>query len=241
MDIMTRTLQGSEEKVGGIWGVVTHPAHARKGIFRTLMHKSHEYFADKSYKFSILNTSKSLIAYALYQKLGYRDAIIYRGVYKVIKDTKKTTEKRGKKTGMDWNKILEIYNQATQDKTGFVIRDTQYGKMLETRKRIQPKKCIVTNKGYALLKEDSGNVAIQEIIALTKDEISKLITHSESEATKTVIAEAVLNNNLQKAYLSSGFMIFQDSYDLLMSKPLAKASFKEVYGNKFYAAATDYF
>jgi predicted acetyltransferase len=72
MDITTRTLEGSEEKVGGIWGVVTHPAFTRKGISTALMQKSHEYFKEEGYKFSLLNTSKSLIAHAFYQKLGYR-------------------------------------------------------------------------------------------------------------------------------------------------------------------------
>jgi len=241
MDIATCTLQGSEENVGGIWGVVTHPAHARKGIFTALMQRSHEYFREKGYNFSLLNTSKSLIAYALYQKLGYRDVIVYPSAYKVIKETRKATKKSGKKTKLDWNKILEIYNQVTQDKTGFVVRSTQYGKMLETRKRIQPGKSIVTDKGYALLKEDTGNVAVQEIIALTKEEVSKLITQIEGKAAKAVIAEAVLDNDLQRAYLSRGFMFLEDSYDLLMFKPLTNASFTEVYGNEFYAAATDYF
>ena len=36
MDIETRTTQNSVEKVGGIWGVVTHPAYARKGIFKRI-------------------------------------------------------------------------------------------------------------------------------------------------------------------------------------------------------------
>lgn len=113
--------------------------------------------------------------------------------------------------------------------------------MLETRKIIQPEKCIVTGKGYALLKEDRGNVSVQEMIALTKEETSKLITQSEGKATKTVIAETVLDTSLQRAYLSHGFMILEDSYNLLMFKPLTNASFMEVYGNKFYAAATDFF
>ncbi len=242
MDIVTRTIQGSEEKVGGIWGVVTHPAHARKGISTALMQKSHEYFKEKGYKFSLLNTSKSLIAYGFYQKLSYRDVMGYTGTYKVIKKkSRKTTKKSGGSSKLDWNRVFEIFNQATQDKTGFVIRDTQYGKMLETRKRIQRGKSIVTNKGYALLKEDGGNVAVQEIIALTKEEISRLIPQIEGEAKKTVIAEAVRDADLQKAYLSRGFMILEDSYEVLMSKSLTSASFREVYGNKFYAAATDYF
>jgi len=233
MDIATRTLESSEEKVGGIWGVVTHPAYARKGISTALMKRSHEYFREEGYKFSLLNTSKSLIAYRFYRKLGYRDILNYPSVYKVITKQKKITKKINRKIKLDWNKVLEIFDQATKDHTGFVVRSPRYGKMLETRKRVQPRKSIVADKGYALLKEEGGNVGIREIIAFTKEETDRLITQSEEKAKKTVIAEAVLNNDLQKAYLSHGFMLLEDSYGLLMSKPLTKANFREVYGHKF--------
>ena len=113
--------------------------------------------------------------------------------------------------------------------------------MLETRKRVQPRKSIVADKGYTLLKEEGGNVAIRELVAFTKEETDRLITQSEENTKKTIIAEAVHNNNLQKDYLSHGFMLLEVSYDLLMSKPLTKEKFREVYGHKFYAAATDYF
>lgn len=119
MDIATRTLKESEENVGGIWGVVTHPAHARKGIFKALMQKSHNYFKEQGYKFSLLYTSKILIAYALYHKLGYEDTIGSPSAYKVIKETKKTAKKTRKKIKLDWDKILELYNQATKNYTGF--------------------------------------------------------------------------------------------------------------------------
>ena len=242
MDIVARTTEGSDEKVGGVWGVVTHPAHARKGIFTALMQKSHEYFKEQGYKFSLLNTSKSLIAYAFYQKLGYRGVTGYPSAYKVVKQTRKTERKSGKKNAkLDWSGVLEMFNHVMKDRSGFVVRSTRYRKMLETRRMIQPKKCVVTGKGYALLNEDKGNVSIREIVASTKEEVSKLITHSESKATKTVIAEVVIDNTLRRAYQSHRFMILEDSYDLLMYKPLTNASFMEVYGNKFYAAATDYF
>lgn len=241
MDIATLTLLGLAEDVGGIWGVVTDPAHARKGIFKALMQRSHAYFEEKGYRFSLLNTGKSLIAYAFYQKLGYRDVTVYPSAYKIIKKPKKSLTKKDRKTKLDWSRVLKIFTEATQDRAGFVIRDASYRKMLETRKRIQSDKCIVTDKGYALLKEDKGNVTVQEIIASTKEEMSKLITQIEDKATKIVIAEAVLDRDLQSAYLSQGFMILEDSYDVLMYKPLTNEGFTEVYGNKFYAAATDYF
>lgn len=242
MNIATRTLQGSEEEVGGIWGVVTHPSYSRKGISTALMQESHEYFREKGHKFALLNTSKSLIAYSYYRKLGYGDVIAYASAYKVIKDAgKKASKKISRKNRPDWNKILKIYDQIMESRSGFVIRDMQYLKMLEVRKRIQPEKLIVSEEGYALLKEDEGNVAVQEIVALTNEEADKLITQIEGKATKTIIADAVLDNNLQRAYLSHGFLILENSYDVLMCKSLAKASFKEIYGDEFYVAATDYF
>ncbi len=241
MDIATRTLEGSEEKVGGIWGVVTHPAYAREGISTVLMERSHEYFREEGYRFSLLNTSKSLVAYRFYRKLGYKGVMTYPSVYKVITKQKKMPEKINRKMRLDWNKVLEIFDQATKDRTGFVVRSPRYGKMLETRKRIQPRKSIVADKGYALLKEEGGNVAIQEIVAFTREETDRLIIQSEEKAKKTIIAEAVLNNDLQKAYLSHRFMLLEDSYDLLMSKALTRTNFRKIYGRKFYAAATDYF
>jgi predicted acetyltransferase len=241
MDMATRTLESSEEKVGGIWAVVTNPAHARKGISTALMKRSHEYFREEGYKFSLLNTSKSLIAYRFYRKLGYKDVMAYPSVYKVINRQKGITRKVSRKTKLNWNKVLEIFDQATKDQTGFVVRTPRYGKMLETRKGVHPRKSIVSDNGYALLKEERGDVSIREIVAFTEEETSRLITQSEEKAKKTVIAEAVLNNDLQKSYLSHGFMLLEDSYDLLMSKPLTNANFREVYGHKFYAAATDYF
>ena len=204
------------------------------------MKRSHEYYRKEGYKFSLLNTSKSLIAYRFYRKLGYKDVTAYPSVYKVITKQKKIAKKISRNK-VDWNKVLEIFNQATKDQTGFTVRSLRYGKMLEKTKRVQPRKSIVADKGYALLKEEGGNVTIREVVAFTKKETDRLITQSEEEAKKTVIAEAVLNTDLQKAYLSRGFMLLEDSYDLLMSKPLTKANFREVYGDKFYAAASDYF
>jgi len=241
MDIDTRILEDSQEKVGGIWGVVTHPAYARRGISTTLMQKCHEYFRKGGYKFSLLNTSKSLVAYAFYQKLGYRDVTVYPSVYKVIIETKTSTKKTREKVELNWKKILTIYNQATKGLTGFVIRDRQYGRMLEARKTIQPEKCIVTPKGYALLSDTEGSITVQELTALTKEEISKLITQVEARAKKTVVDQAVLDENLQKTYQSHGFMMLEDSYNVLMYKSLTDTTFAETYGNKFYATAADFF
>ncbi|NIO38116.1 GNAT family N-acetyltransferase [Candidatus Bathyarchaeota archaeon] len=241
MDIVTRTIQDSEEVVGGIWGVVTHPVHARKGIFKTLMQRSHSYFKEQGYKFSLLYTSKILIAYAFYRKLGYKDTMVYPSAYKIIKEERKTAKKTRKKIKLDWGKLVELYNQKTKNCTGFVIRDKQYGRMLETRKRIQPEKSVVTDKGYAFLREDEGNMYIKEIIALSKEETGKLISEIEEKTAKEIIYEKVAGKDTLETCKSHGYMIMREGYDLLMSKQLADTTFTETYAKKFYTTSADSF
>ncbi len=241
MDIQTRTLHEAEETVGGIWGVVTHPVHARKGIFKALMQKSHDYFREQGYRFSFLYTSKILIAHAFYRRLGYNDTVIYSSAYKTVKDMKKTARRPGKKSKLDWDKVSDLYNRVTRNFTGFVIRDKQYRRMLETRKKIQPAKSIVTDKGYALLRENEGNTYVRELMTLTRKEKSKLILQIEKKTAKTVIDEKVVDKDTLNAYQSQGYKIMRQGYDVLMSKQLADATFTETYGHRFYATSVDSF
>ncbi len=240
MDIATRTLQKVEEPVGGIWGVVTHPLHARKGIFKALMQRSHTYFEEQGYKFALLYTSRILIAYAFYVKLGYKDAVAYSSAYKIIRETG-AHKKAKKKTKLDWDLILGLFNQTTTNCTGFVVKDKQYGTMLEKRKRIQPENSIVTAKGYALLRKDEGNIFIQELVAKTKEDASKLVAKIDKGTAKAVINGMVVNELILDTYRSAGYMIMSEGYGLLMSKQLANATFTETYGDKFYTSSADSF
>ncbi len=241
MDIETRTLQRSVEAVGGVWGVVTSPTHARKGVFKVLMMRSHDYFEEQGYKFSLLYTSKILIAHAFYKRLGYRDVAAHSSAYKLMRGTAKPPQRIEKKEKVDWSRIQRIYNQATENCTGFVVRDREYGKMLETRKRIQPEKTIVTDKGYVLLKASEGVTFVQELIALTKKDVDNLVTRVEERTEKAVIDQKVQDKNAMDTYQSRGYMILKKGYDLLMSKQLTTATFRETYGPQFYATSADFF
>jgi predicted acetyltransferase len=241
MDLATRTLDGAKETVGGIWGVATHPAYAKRGISTALMQRSHQYFTEKDYRFALLTSGRPLVAYAFYQKLGYQEMVAFPSAYKVIEKRNKSTKPSAKKTKLDWRKILKIHNQATEDLTGLVVRDKQYGKSLKTRKKIQPEKSVITDEGYALLKEQEGNVAVQEIIAITTEALGKLIDLIEEKATKTITDRIVLDEKTLNTYQSHGYMVLEDSFNVLMAKPLEKISFREVYGEKFYMSNLDSF
>ena len=242
MDLATRTLDGSTELAGGVCGVATLPSHSRKGISTTLMHRAHQYFQEQRYRFSFLLTSQYLIAFAYYQKLGYKIAIEFPSAYKILqKANESKTAENGKKR-LDWEKILEIYNQCSAKKTGFVVRDKGYFKMLEKSGDIQPETSFITKMGYVFLKERKETILVREIISSTIDEANKLIDEVEKKAQTIVIDRVVLDNKIFQAYQSRGYMVLNRSYGVLMVKPLGKSvRYREVYGDNFYMSEADDF
>lgn len=242
MDMVTRAIDGSDTKVGGVWDVVTHPAHTRKGIATTLMQRADQYFQERGYLFSLLTTGRDSIAYKFYENLGYQEALTFPSAYKLIRKAKKPAKRARTKTKPDWDKILKIHRRATENRTGLVIRKKEYMRMLEIRKIIHPDKTIQTERGYALLKEDKGNIAIKEIVAPTKEETTRLVRKIEEKALKTIVDRMVLNDETLDAYRSQGYMILTHSYGVLMAKPLAKsATFQQIYSDKFYLSSVDSF
>jgi GNAT superfamily N-acetyltransferase len=242
MDMVTRSVDSSEVKVGGIWDVATHPAHTRKGVATTLMQRTHENFKETDCQFSFLTSGRADIAYSFYKKLGYKEALTFPSAYKIIKPAKKLVKAAKRKMKPEWNRILSVYRQVTEDRTGLVIRSEEYMKMLDRRKIIQPDKTVKTEKGYALVKEDEGKVSIKEIMAPTKEETTRLIREIEEKALKTVVDRAVLSERTMDAYRSEDYMTLTQSYGVLMAKPLTKsATFNRTYGDKFYLTSVDLF
>lgn len=241
MDMVTRSLDGSEMEVGGIWDVATHPAYTRQGIATNLMQRAHQYFQERDYLFSLLTTGRDGIAYQFYQKLGYREALTFPSAYKLIEKAKPSGRAK-EKTKPDWNRILEIHHRATENRTGLVIRGKEYMSMLELRKIIHPDKTIQTERGYVLLKEDRGNLTIKEIMAPMKRETARLIRKAEKMALKTVIDRIVLDDRTLDVYRSQDYMTLRQSYSVLMAKSFAESiTFEQIYGNKFHLSSVDLF
>ena len=175
MDLATRTVTGNVEHAGGLYGVATLPGHTRRGVCTNLMAKAHEYFANKHYRFSFLSTSPSLIAHAFYMNLGYTDLVEYPTAYKALHGKKSTKFKNTGLSGFDPDRILKIYNEFTREKTGFVVRDKKYLKMLKKMEGIKPKQCIIDKEGYMILREDKTGTWIRELVALSKNQMHRLI------------------------------------------------------------------
>jgi GNAT superfamily N-acetyltransferase len=245
MDLATRSLDRSIEHAGGLYNVATLPSYTRKGVCTTLMGRAHEYFRDKRYRFSFLSTSQALVAHALYEKLGYVDLTQYPSVYKVFHDKKTKHLSKENAKGFDPERMLGIYNSFSKEKTGFVVRDRAYIKMLSAHAKIEgikPEMCIFSEEGYVVFREDKTGIWIRELVALNVEQMHELIAILENRTSGAVYDKQVLDARLLEVYRSRGYMIQNRSFGLMMFKRLVSgASFKRTYGDRFYLSRLDAF
>jgi predicted acetyltransferase len=247
MDLATQTSDGNVEYVGGIYGVATLPSHARKGISTALMNRVHEHFRERNYRFSLLCTSHTLVAYAMYQKLGYTDLLERPSAYKVLnrKKAKITIEQRSGK--IDFDKLLKVYSEFVKGKTGFVVRNRAYLEMLKKTGYFGSKDCIIEKDGYVIFRSNIGGTWqkatwIRELVALNAEQMNRLVELVEAKATDLIMDRGVLDNSLLQVYKSRGYMVEKRSHAVIMIKPLtADALFKRTYGDKFFLADMDFF
>ncbi|MGD0159891.1 MAG: GNAT family N-acetyltransferase [Candidatus Bathyarchaeia archaeon] len=240
MDLATRTLERTVEKAGGIYGVATLPGHTRQGICRMLIDRAHEYLIEKHYRFSFLTTSPTLVAYDLYKKLGYFDVASFPGAYKVTVK-KKRVKKIQDGTRLDFRRMLGIYGKYVKDKTGLVVRDEAYMKMLSRTLGISARECIITDRGYVIFKKEKKHVRIRELAAHNEKEMHRLIGLIENRAESLIYARAVLDPNLQQVYRMHEYSVLKAGHGVMMVKELTGTPFSEAYGDRFFMSSLDHF
>lgn len=247
MDMVTRTLNGSIEYVGGIYGVATLPSHVRKGVSTALMNAAHQHFKVKGYSFSFLWTSRALVAHAMYEKLGYVDMLERSTAYKVLEAEKNKCIHKEKASKLDLKDILKIYDKYVKSRAGFVLRDKAYMNTLRRTESLSAKDCIIDKDGYAIFKTNLGGpwirgTWIRELVALNAGAMGRLLRLVEKKSKDLIYDRAVFDDALLEVYKSRGYMIQKRSHSTLMVKPInAKESFKQTYGEKFYLTSLDFF
>jgi predicted acetyltransferase len=242
MDLATRALDGTVEPAGGVYGVSTMPGFTRKGIATALMSKAHQYFEEKDYRFSFLLTSRALVAHALYLRLAYVDLIEFPSAYKAFRAEKSRPHGTEKRSGFDIDKMLRIHGKFSVAKTGFVVRDKAYMRMLKKVERIKATQCLISEDGYVIFREEKSGICIRELIALNAKEANRLMDLIEKRTKGFVYDRAVLDEALFAVYRSRGYTVQGKSHSVLMLKLLdPDASFKNTYGDRLYLSRLDTF
>ncbi len=244
MDLTTRTGDGAVEKVGGVFAVATLPGYTRQGICTMLLKKAHEYFLGKSYRFSFLTANQTTGAHALYCRLGYSNVDSFNSAYKLKEKAESREASKPKENSMwDFGRMLSLYSKYVEGRTGFVVRDETYLKVLAKHFQISARECITTQRGYVMFKREKKVARVRELIAHDEKEMNRLIGLIEPKGQRIVIGRVPLGDSaLGQIYRSRGFTVLEDGHGVLMVKELtAEASFNESYGSRFYMSALDHF
>lgn len=241
LDIPTKTVDGTEEIVGGIYAVATNARYAKRGICKTLMDRAHQYFREEKYPFSFLTTSRTIIAYALYRKMDYFEVEKVNRFPIAYKVVTKDTQQKKFETKLNYDKIYQIHQESVKDKTGFVIRQRDFGRLFAQWESFDQKKSMQEENGYALLREVRKTIKIQELVSLDDKTYEKLLDQVESSAPAGVLDRLVTDEKLLKIYKARGYNIQEGNHSVLMVKKLGNLEFEEAYGDKFHIELLDYF
>jgi len=206
------------------------------------MEAAHHYFRSQNYRFSFLCTGRTIIAYAIYKKMGYEEIKAVnqlKAVYKVLDKPK--SPKENINVYLDPEKIYRVYEKFTEGKTGFVVRQKDFVTMYAKRKRFDDKKSILKPNGYALLSESQNVIKVRDLVAFDYDAYGELIDQIEQLAQNGVIDGSVADETLLELYQSKRYRVQKGHHGVLMVKNLKAVQFDELYGPCFYIGALDWF
>jgi predicted acetyltransferase len=205
------------------------------------MDKAHQYFQQKKYPFSFLCTSRTIIAYAIYVRMGYVEVEkvnSYPEAYKVLGEVKPEGKSE---TGLDQSKIFNLYQEFVKDKTGFAVRQKNFLEVLSERKKFDDKKSVLMQKGYALVSGPREVSRIMELVSSDEQSYHNLLDQIESFSPNGVIDRMITDDKLHQVYKDRGYCIEEADHGVVMVKRLAQAEFEEKYGNAFHMGMMDMF
>jgi len=244
-DILARTRDGKVEKVLGIHHVATLPGFARKGIAAQLFEHVEDEYRRKSYRFSFLFTSRSLVAWHLYRKLGYADLptmeVAPRAHKLFPKAEKAKKQKKGKRQKIDYKLVERLHAELAGKYCGFAVRSPGWLKALEKIWEVGPGSIVATRDGYAITENFRNALWIDEILCRNRAAYVRILDRLLKRRPEVLVDCGVWDPVLERIYRERGFRFRRKNYGTLMARPLGKASVRSVFGPRFFWTPSDQF
>lgn len=235
------------EKVGGIKSVCSRPSASRRGIASKLIEKLHERLREKDVKYSILNTSRGLVAHNLYQKLGYRD---FHRIPMAYKKTGEGNPKvRFERTEAP-QFIKSLYEKSVEGLYGLTVREKFYWDLADARGFPDNENIYIAHEsgeriGYALFKNERGHMLCEEIGARKRTDLPKILEALEHKTHEEFIVIKWVNPNYQDIFEDFGFRYYDDRWDCTMINnlegPTEEALETFNYGNDAHIGVYEYY
>lgn len=248
MEIPTRNKHGETELVGGLWAICTRPKYARQGVAGHLLEAAENHFRSKGIRLSLLTTSRTLIAYRGYVSFGYREVEkvnTYSHFYKIPRRSAKTDPfpkpHKSRIAKPDLKQIVANFNRYASNHCGFIERLPGALREIEQMSYFEPRCTTVLDNGHLLASSQLGSISVSEIIAFSQKTARELIRRAESTSTAGIFVRYVFDHQVASALDKMGYRNDPGSHGVLMAKPLADASFEDVYDDTFLWSSADFF
>ena len=213
-------LSGETRKIGGIRNVCSRPSESRRGVIKKLMERAHEIMREKV-DFSFLMTSKSGVAYNLYQKLGYETIHVPPRAYRRVKDQQSDIEFRDQ---VDPGYVHWVYMNSVKELSGLVVREENYWDMAEARGWPDNDEVKIAYKdgeriGYAMYDSSRNSLSVKEFAA-EKGNLGALLRGLESHSDKDYIVISYVNPSYRKLLEGAGYSWHEDLWYRVMFKDM---------------------
>jgi GNAT superfamily N-acetyltransferase len=243
-ELQVRTYSGETESALGIHHVATHPAFARQGLSRRLFNFVHDRYGREGRRFSFLYTSRSLVARALYCDLGYTEITISGAreprALLILSPSRKRPETNHTRT-TDLAAAEKVFAGATQSKVGFTIRPPGWPLARLKQWKQKPADIFVDRDGYAFTSSDTHGRRIDEFICRDRAAYVRVLDRITAATRGGLVDYYVRDPILRTIYRERGARFRLDNYACLMVKPLTSATFRSVFGPRFFQSPVDQF
>lgn len=236
------SIEGRED-VGGVWAVSTHPDHAGRGVASALLEEAHTRMHDAGLRFSTLGTSRSSIAYRLYQRHGYVDMNVWATALARWETAHQPTRLRAQPAGEEGYAFVDrIFENLSGEYLGFAWRHQPFSRLRDK----------VDLEGIWVVWENSEAVGF--VFARREDPILKIdiqllradihaadVVAAVASGLKTSYVHVTMSRPFDIASLQhAGWQVTHPTWSAFMVKPLVADATAED-ARRLFGIGTDRF
>ncbi len=233
---MIETTEGTV-KAGFIEAVAGMPSFARKGYAKALMKRVHEQMLEDGVELFILGTSKILVAYSMYPKLGYHEMVPFNwGLKPWQKHPAGDVKLKVRMHATDRGD--EMFRKLAHGNLGFVHRPKDYPK-LKCSWGAHYNKAISFYRdgrpiGYALIRLPDGFLNVRELVCPDLADYGPCLRALENRFPNRYVSQSIVSRRcLVNEFRAHGF-VEGDSWGVIMAMDakgkLSQAGVKNILG-----------
>ncbi|MBN2464094.1 GNAT family N-acetyltransferase [candidate division WOR-3 bacterium] len=243
-ELNVRARSGEVEPALGIHHVATHPAYARQGLSRSLFDFVHDRYRRQGRRFSFLYTTRTLVARALYREIGYQEVPLSgprapRALL-ILPETRRRP-RRNRTRIADLAVAEKLFAEATAGECGFVVRPRGWVLARLRQWKMKTDYVFIDRDGYAFTNPDRFGRYIEEFICRNRAAYLRLLDRIVAATRGGLVDYYVRDPILRAIYKERGARFRRETYSSLMVKPLTSASFRSVFGPRFFQSPVDQF